>query len=145
MTSRCSVALLPLLAIAQGCLPHRASLVTLTCPPAASEPPAAPPKTAEPEVVDGPRVAPLAPLFSGRTQMLRDGAQRLPIVLQPFTLILNSRVVAVVPADADSAAVSAAFATLNPERIETLDVYTVPRAQQCYPAAIGTLFVATQR
>jgi hypothetical protein len=77
--------------------------------------------------------------------VLRDGGQRRPLVLQPFTLIINSRVVAVVPAGADSAAVNSAFAKLHPDKLTSLDVYTVPRAQQCYPAAVGTLFVATQR
>jgi hypothetical protein len=68
-----------------------------------------------------------------------------PIASTPFTLIVDSRLVAVVPDDAHSAAVNAAWQKLDPEKIKSIEVYSVPRAQQCYPAALGTLVVTTQR
>jgi hypothetical protein len=40
-------------------------------------------------------------------------------------------VVAVVPADADSAVVSAAWTKLDPEKLTSLAVHRVPEAQQC--------------
>lgn len=143
MTGRLSVTLSVLLALTQSCMPHNVPLVTLDCPAAVAKSPAeplvAPPMTAEPVVSDGPRAAPLPRM---NTVQIHTGPVR---TFQAFTLVINNRVVAVVPADADSTKVSDAWAKLDPERIKTIAVYETPRAQQCYPAAVGTLIVATQR
>ena len=145
MTARQPVTLLTLLAATQGCAPHRAPLVVLSCPPVLAQPPAPPPRPIEPVAVDGPRVAALPPTERG-PRLTLDGIDAWrPIASKPFTLIINNRVAAVVPADADSAVVSAAWAKLNPEKLESIEVDTGSRAQQCYPPTLGTLVVATQR
>ncbi len=148
MPARLPATSLMLLALTQSCVPHNVPLVTLSCPaaapepPAAPDPPAAPAKTAAPVAGDGPHVAPLPPMRTGPE--MHTGPLR-QIVFRPYTLIVNRRVAAVVLADADSTLVAHVWAKLDPEKIKTIEVYRPPRAQQCYPAAVGTLVVITGR
>src|SRR5215831_10227422 len=108
--------ILLILATAEGCLPSRAPLVTLTCPAAVPELPAQPSRTATPVAADEPRGVPLLPIEEGPRVAplplvapppfppIRTGPLSSETSMLPFTLVVDGRLVGMVPSDADSAA-----------------------------------------
>jgi hypothetical protein len=147
------VAFALLFALTQGCASPRPALIALPCQAVAAPPlpsrdsaPAIPPKPKPPVPVgDGPHVATLptpTPPPTGTSQIWIDGrgASWPPIASKPFTLAIDGRIVAVVPADADSVVERTAWEKIGHlNNIKAIEVTKGPRAQQCYTPVLGTL------